>query len=85
MASNCPNYVDLCYANGLLREREQPFHRLSRPPHGVNQPAAFRTRGLFRMTQSVAEVSMAIAVDEHPGRYEYPVAAYPSPIIQAIC
>jgi hypothetical protein len=28
MASNCPNYVDLCYANGLLREREQPFHRL---------------------------------------------------------
>lgn len=77
MASNCPNYVDLCYANGLLREREQPFHRLSRPPHGVNQPAAFRTRGLFRMTQSTAKASTAIMVDEHPGRRQNPSAGDP--------
>jgi hypothetical protein len=65
-----PQYVEHLPANRFLRGRDLPFHRPSAPPHGVNQPAAFRTRRLLRMTQSAAKASTAIAEDDHPSRYE---------------
>lgn len=70
-----PQYVEHVFRGHVPARTVSATSPADRAPACASPRAAFLAQLLFPMTPSAVRAYTAIAVDEHPGRHEYPTAA----------